>query len=193
VGDRVAELRGDGLRAEAHAADLSDADAVTGLAARIAAAHDGRIAAVAAVAGGFAWSGPIAGSDPAALAQQWLINASTAFSTARAFTPFVRAAQGALVFVSSPAALPGGARAGLSAYAMAKGAIAPLVATLAEEERPHGVRVNAVAPTALRTAQNVQDMGADVPYVEREEFAAVLLSLCAPAWRRVTGQVVTLA
>jgi NAD(P)-dependent dehydrogenase (short-subunit alcohol dehydrogenase family) len=193
VQDRVAELSADGLRAVAHQVDLSAADAVQALAARIGAAHGGRVAAVAAIAGGFAWSGPIAEADASALARQLTINATSAFTTARAFAPLVRAAQGAFVFVASPAALPGGARAGLSAYAMAKGAIAPLVATLAAEEGPHGVRVNALAPTALRTAQNLADMGDGVAYVEREEFAAAVLALCAPAWRRLTGQVLTLA
>jgi hypothetical protein len=30
-------------------------------------------------------------------------------------------------------------------------------------------------------------------YVEREEFAGVIVALCAPAWRRVSGQVISLS
>ncbi len=193
VHERVREIVAGGGRAEAHTIDLADAGAVQRLARAIAEQHGGALHAVAAVAGGFAASGPLADSDPGLYAQQTLINATSAWTTARAFAPAVRAARGAFVFVTSPAALPHGARAGLAAYAMAKGAIVPLVHTLAREEGPHGVRVNAVAPTVLRTADNVHAMTGDTRYVEREEFAAVILALCSPAWRRVTGQVIELS
>jgi 3-oxoacyl-[acyl-carrier protein] reductase len=193
VHERVHELTRDGLRAVAHTADLSQADDVRQLAQRIAAAHEGRIHAVAAIAGGFAASGPIADSDPEIFARQTLINATSAWTTARAFAPAVRAAKGAFVFVTSAAALPQGRSVGLAAYAMAKGSILPLVQTLAQEEAEYGVRVNAVAPTALRTAANTDAMGNDTDYVEREEFAMTILALCTPAWRRVSGQVIGLA
>jgi 3-oxoacyl-[acyl-carrier protein] reductase len=193
VAERAHELTRDGLRAVAHTADLSDAEGVQQLARRIAAAHGGRIHAVAAIAGGFAASGPIADSDPETYARQTLINATSAWTTARAFVPAVRAAKGAFVFVTSTASLPQGQSAGLAAYAMAKGAIVPLVQALAQEEAEHGVRVNAVAPTALRTAANSDAMGSDRDYVEREEFATTILALCSPAWRRVSGQVIGLA
>jgi 3-oxoacyl-[acyl-carrier protein] reductase len=191
--DRAREIVADGGAAAGHVIDLADADAVRSLAERIAAAHDGRIHAVAAIAGGFAFSGPLADADAAIFAKQTLINATSAWTTARAFAPAVRAAQGAFVFVTSQASLPGGASAGLAAYAMAKGAIVPLVQTLAQEEGAHGVRVNAVAPSALRTAANAGTMDDGTRYVEREEFAGVIVALCAPAWRRVSGQVISLS
>jgi NAD(P)-dependent dehydrogenase (short-subunit alcohol dehydrogenase family) len=193
VHDRAAEIRTAGGLAVAHEIDLSDADAVQRLASDIARAHHGRVAAVAAIAGGFALTGDIATADPAVFAKQTLINATSAWTTARAFAPAVRAAQGAFVFVTSPAALAGGHSAGLAAYAMAKGAILPLVQTLAQDEAQFGVRVNAVAPTALRTAANEADMPNGTRYVEREEFASIIVALCAPAWRRVSGQVIALA
>lgn len=193
VRDRAAEITADGGAAVGHVIDLSNADAVQALAHEIAAGHGGHIHAVAAVAGGFAFSGPLADADPAAFAKQTLINATSAWTTARAFAPAVRAARGAFVFVTSQAALPGAKSAGLAAYAMAKGAILPLVQTLAAEEAAHGVRVNAVAPSALRTAANTATMDDGTRYVEREEFAGVIVALCAPAWRRVTGQVIALS
>jgi len=193
VRDRAAELTALGFRAVGHVVDLADADAVGAAAATIAAQHAGQIHAVAAVAGGFGVSGPVASSDPELHHRQMLINATSAWTTARAFAPAVRAARGAFVFVSSPVVQPGAAQAGLVSYAMAKGAILPLVRTLAVEESPHGVRVNAVAPAALRTDANVDAMGEQPRYVEREEFATVIVALCSPAWRRVTGQLIELA
>lgn len=193
VNDRVSELRAMGWSAVAHAADLTDADGTAAVAANVAAAHDGRIAAVAGIAGGFGASGPIAESDPGVLDRQLAINARTAYVTARAFLPAVRAVPGAFVFVTAAAALRGGKVGGISGYAMAKGAVIQLVRALAQEERPNGVRVNAVAPTSLRTSANLDAMGADMRYVEREEFAAAIVALCGPAFARVTGQVIELA
>jgi len=190
---RAAELVARGLRAVGHAVDLTDFEAVRSLAQTISDSHGGRIDAVAALAGGFGLSGPVAESDPQVFAKQIAINATSAYSTARAFVPAVRAAGGAFVFVTSAAVLGGGKVAGMSAYAMAKGALVQLVRALAQEERPHGVRANAVAPTAIRTATNLQSMGADFRYVEREQLAETVVALCGPAFARVTGQVFELA
>jgi NAD(P)-dependent dehydrogenase (short-subunit alcohol dehydrogenase family) len=190
---RVAELRADKLEAVAHTVDLTDFDAVRRLATEIATAHTGNVDVVAALAGGFAMSGPIADSDPATFDRQIAISLTTAYSTARAFLPAVRAAKGSFVFATSTAVLPGGRAAGMSAYAAAKGGLVQLVRALAQEERDSGVRANALAPTALRTTANVDSMGDGVRYVEREEFAAALVALCGPAFRRVTGQVLELA
>lgn len=193
VNDRVAELRAGGVEAVAHAADLTDFDATSRLATEVAAAHGGRVDVVAALAGGFAMSGPIAESDPAVFARQIAASLTSAYATARAFLPGVRAAKGSFVFATSTSVLPGGRAAGMSAYAMAKGGLVQLVRALAQEERDTGVRANALAPTAIRTAANLQSMGREVRYVEREEFAAVLVALCGPAFSRVTGQVIELA
>ncbi|HKS06285.1 MAG TPA: SDR family oxidoreductase [Gemmatimonadaceae bacterium] len=192
--NEVAEtLASAGIAPRAHQVDLTDAGATAQLASSIAAAHGGRVAAVAAIAGGFAHSGPIADSDPAVLARQVAINLTSAYCTARAFAPSVRAARGAFVFATSAAVLPGGRVAGLSAYAAAKGGLVQLMRALAQEEREYGVRVNAVAPTALRTAANVAGMGRDVRYVELSEFADAIVTLCSSGFARATGQVIELA
>ena len=193
VNDVVASLPRGAVAPRAHQVDLTDADATARLAEQIAATHDGRVAAVAAIAGGFAHSGPIAESDPALLARQIAINLTSAYSTARAFVPSVRAAHGAFVFAASAAVLPGGSVAGISAYAAAKGALIQFMRALAQEEGEFGARANAIAPTALRTAANLSGMGRDVRYVELEEFAHAIATLCAPGLSRVTGQVIELA
>ena len=63
-----------GLRSAALGADLTDVAAVDALAARVRDATSGRVHALVHLAGGFAASGPLADSDPAAWARQFAIN-----------------------------------------------------------------------------------------------------------------------
>ena len=179
-----------GLRSAALSADLSDPAAVDSLAARVRDATGGRVHALVHLAGGFASSGPVADSDPTAWTRQFTINLTTAYLTARAFLPLLRATKGALVFFGSEAALPGARVSGVAAYAAAKSALLTLAQAIAQEERDSGVRANALAPASIRTASNVADMGADAAYVTREAVADVVLWLCSDAARAVTGQVV---
>ena len=183
-------LNAAGLRSAALTADLSDPAAVVALAARVREARSGRVHALVHLAGGFAASGPVADSDPAAWTRQLTINFTTAYLTARAFLPLVRATKGAMVFFGSEAALPGARVAGIAAYAAAKGAVLTLVQAIAQEERDNGVRANALAPAAIRTAANIAEMGADAAFVTREAVADVAVWLCSDAARAITGQVV---
>jgi NAD(P)-dependent dehydrogenase (short-subunit alcohol dehydrogenase family) len=183
-------LNSAGLRSAALSADLSDPAAVDALAARVRESTSGRVHALVHLTGGFAASGPVADSDPAAWTRQLTINLTTAYLTARAFLPLVRATKGAMVFFGSEAALPGARVAGIAAYAAAKGAVLTLVQAIAQEERDNGVRANALAPAAIRTAANIAEMGPDAAYVTREAVADVVLWLCSDAARAVTGQVV---
>jgi NAD(P)-dependent dehydrogenase (short-subunit alcohol dehydrogenase family) len=183
-------LNAAGLRSAALSADLSDPAAVDALAARVRDATSGRVHALVHLAGGFAASGPVADSDPAAWTRQLTINFTTAYLTARAFLPLLRAQKGAVVFFGSEAALPGARVSGIAAYAAAKGAVLTLMQAIAQEERDNGVRANALAPAAIRTAANLAEMGADAAYVTREAVADVVVWLCSDAARAVTGQVV---
>jgi NAD(P)-dependent dehydrogenase (short-subunit alcohol dehydrogenase family) len=179
-----------GLRSAALSADLSDAAAVDALAARVRDATSGRVHALVHLAGGFAASGPVADSDPAVWTRQLTINLTTAYLTARAFLPLLRATKGAIVFFGSEAALPGARVSGIAAYAAAKTAVITLAQAISQEERDNGVRANALAPTSIRTATNVAEMGVDQAYVTREAVADVVVWLCSDAARAVTGQVV---
>jgi NAD(P)-dependent dehydrogenase (short-subunit alcohol dehydrogenase family) len=179
-----------GLRAAALAADLTDATATAALADRVRDATAGRLHALVHLAGGFASSGPVAESDPAVWHRQLAMNATTAYLTARAFLPLLRGGKGALVFFASEAVLPNARMANVAAYVASKSAVVALMQAIAQEERAQGVRANAVAPTSIRTADNVAAMGADAPMVTREAVADVVLWLCAEASRAVTGQVV---
>jgi NAD(P)-dependent dehydrogenase (short-subunit alcohol dehydrogenase family) len=64
---------------------------------------------------------------------------------------------------------------------------------IALDERAMGVRVNAVAPTQVRTQANVGSMGADAAYVDRESVAAVVRYLLSDDARNVSGQVLRLS
>ena len=77
------------------------------------------------------------------------VNATGAFLTARAVIPHLRTTEGSLVFTASTVALSG--MKGVAAYSAAKGAIAALTRQLAADFAADGVRVNAVAPGAVRT------------------------------------------
>lgn len=187
---RAEALIARGLRAASLAADLTDAAAATALAERVRDATAGRVHAVVHLAGGFASSGPVADSDPSVWQHQFAINATTAYLTARAFLPVLRSVKGSLVFFASEAVLPGARAVDLSAYVAAKSAVVSLMHAVAQEERPHGVRANAVAPTTIRTADNIAAMGADTPMVTREAVADVVLWLCSDAARAVSGQII---
>jgi len=187
---RSAALLAAGLRSAALGADLTDAAAVEGLASRVRDATGGRVHALVHLAGGFAASGSVADSDPVAWGRQFAINTTTAYLTARAFIPLLRGTRGAIVFFGSEAALPGARVAGISGYAAAKTAVLSLAQAIAQEERDNGVRANALAPTSIRTAANLAEMGPDAAYVTREAVADVVLWLCSDAARAVTGQIV---
>lgn len=189
---RAAELREavPGRRVSAHVADLTDAADVARAAEAVRAAHGDAVHALVNAAGGFGMVGAIAETDVADWQRLHAINLTTAFVATRGFLPLLRAGRGACCFFGSVAALPGAARAGMGAYAVAKAGVVALMHTVAEEERGHGVRANAVAPSAIRTSDNEAAMGADAGYVERDELAALVLWLCSEAAAAVTGQVV---
>jgi gluconate 5-dehydrogenase len=95
-------------------------------------------------------------------------------------------------------------RAGYSSYVAAKGALNMLTKQHATEWAPHGIRVNAVSPTFVRTAQ-VADMlenrdfydglVARIPLgriAETDDLVGAALFFCSDASAFVTGQILTL-
>ncbi len=194
---RAATLKTVGYNVTAHAANLSDAETARAAALQVIEVHqaqfDGAVHAVICAAGGFGMTGPVDESDPAAWHKQFIINLDTAYATTRAFLPALRKASGSLVYFVSAAALPGGKTNGMAAYIAAKSGVIALMRTVAQDEVEHGVRANAVAPTAIRTAANVADLSDKTKYVERESVADVVAFLASDGARNITGQVITLA
>lgn len=176
-----------------YACDLSNGDDVARLADTVRTAHGGALNALVHMAGGFAMSGPVADSALDVWDRQLSINLRTAYLTSRALLPLLRPARGSIVFFSSQAALPGSTVAEMSAYAIAKTGVAVLARAIAAEERRHGVRANALAPSSIRTAANVEAMGVEARYVEREDVAAAVAFLCSAAAVAISGQVIALA
>jgi NAD(P)-dependent dehydrogenase (short-subunit alcohol dehydrogenase family) len=194
VAARAAELTAQGFHATAHVANLSDAAAAQSAAAEVLATHNTKaVHAVVCTAGGFGMTGPVSDADPAQWAKQFTINLETAFATTRAFLPALREAKGALVYFGAVAALPEGKPKGMAAYTAAKSGVMALMRAVAADEKANGVRANAVAPTAIRTATNIADMGEKIDYVERESVADVVAFLASDLARNVNGQVITLA
>ena len=128
------------------------------------------------------------------------VNVDGGFFCAReAGRHMLQAGRGAVVNVASIMGLVGGAHYPNLAYHTAKGAIVNFTRALACEWAPHGVRVNAVAPTFARTrlteplladkamaARLMQDtpMGR---FVEAEEVASAILFLASDAAAMITG------
>jgi len=68
----------------------------------------------------------------------------------------------------------------MSAYSAAKSAVAGLTRELAREYRDADIRVNAVAPATVRTADNVAQMGdAKTPFVELEDVVNTVVFLAS--------------
>jgi NAD(P)-dependent dehydrogenase (short-subunit alcohol dehydrogenase family) len=180
--------------ATGYACDLADAAAVDDLARRVRARHGDKLDCLVHAAGGFGLSGPLGAADPAMLQRQLDINLVTAYLVTRAFQGAIAAARGSIVFFASEAVLEGARTAGLSAYAAAKFAVVGLMRSVADEGRATGVRANALAPAAIRTATNEATMGggSEQRYVEREDVAATVAFLCSPAAGAITGQVIRL-
>ena len=77
----------------------------------------------------------------------------------------------------------------LAVYSAAKAAVAGLTRALAVELAPRGVRVNAVAPAMVRTADNIASSGADARYVEMEQITDGVLFLASDAASGITGRI----
>ena len=167
---RAAELRERGLRASAARADLTDRAQLDAVATAVERDF-GAINALVNIAGGFSMSGKVADSDPDAWSKQLDIGLTTAYLTTRAFLPLLRNATAPLSFSRPPRLCRVAGSPRMSAYAASKAGVIALMRSVAQEERDTGVRSNALAPTAIRTAANLETMGSAPRYVEREEVA----------------------
>jgi 3-oxoacyl-[acyl-carrier protein] reductase/2-deoxy-D-gluconate 3-dehydrogenase len=100
----------------------------------------------------------------------------------------IRQERGAIVSFASVAALH--AKPSLAAYSAAKAGVAALTQSLALELRDHGVRVNAVAPGMVRTAENVAAMkDAAVRWIEIADVVHAVMFLASDFAAGITGHV----
>src|SRR3989440_2172761 len=188
LADRVKEFAAEGIAAKASAGDLTQPGAAR-VAAAAAQSHFGGRDVLINVAGGFFSFGPFTEVKPEILDRELAVNFKTAFFSCQAAVPvLLERGGGAIVNFASIAAVR--ALMHMSAYSAAKSAVAGLTRELAREYRDANIRVNAVAPATVRTADNVAQMGDTQPLVELEEVVNTVLFLASDEASAITGQIV---
>ena len=213
----LARLRGDGFRTVswdlsasapeadlALAVDVTEADALANATVQTLA-EAGNIGALVVNAGILGPVGPVWEATPEQVRQVFEVNLTTAFLTMRAVVPHMLANsgpdRGRIVIMSSVQAKEGTALAG--PYAASKAGLIALAKVLGKELAAHGILVNCVTPTVVRTAmeQSISaarraELLAKIPlgrFAEPEEVAAMVSWLCGPDCTFSTGAVFDLS
>lgn len=131
------------------------------------------------------------------------LNVFSVFNLAQLCVPHMeRAGGGAILNISSMAAENRNAR--MAAYASSKAAESHLTRNIAFDLGPKGIRVNAIAPGAIRTAAlaSVLTPGIEQAMLKRtplkrlgegRDIAYAALFLCSPAAAWISGQVLTVS
>jgi NAD(P)-dependent dehydrogenase (short-subunit alcohol dehydrogenase family) len=129
-------------------------------------------------------------TTPDELRRMMDVNVGAALWLTQAVVPHMRErGSGAIVHVSArPAAEP---TAGIAAYSLSKAALSHLVRVLDVELRPHGIRVNAVAPQLIDTPKNRGFLPPDAMAhaVTPEAIAQLIVFLAGDASAPVSGAV----
>jgi NAD(P)-dependent dehydrogenase (short-subunit alcohol dehydrogenase family) len=188
LADRVKEFATEGIVAKSSAGDLTQPE-VARAATAAAQAQFGGIDILVNVAGGFFSYGPFTEVKPEILERELSVNFKTAFYMCQAAVPLLLArGGGSIVNFASIAVIR--SLMHMSAYSAAKSAVAGLTRELAREYRDANVRVNAVAPATVRTADNVAQMGENQALVELEDVVNTVLFLASDEAGAITGQIV---
>src|ERR1039457_6058789 len=170
------------------AADPADPGAVTRLIDRIAA-EVGPPGVLVNTVGALRLGDALA-TTPETLRLMLDVNLGPALWLSQAVAPYMRQrGSGAIVHVTARPGLE--PASGMAAYSVSKAALAHLTRTLALELRPHGIRVNAVAPQLIDTESNRASFPADVMAhaVAPEAIAGVIAFLVSEAAAPVSGAI----
>lgn len=188
LADRIKEFGAEGIAAKASAGDLTQPDTARAATA-LAQTQFGGLDVVVNVAGGFFSYGPFTEVKPEILDRELSVNFKTAFYMCQAAVPLLlERGGGAIVNFASIAVVR--SLMHMSAYSAAKSAVAGLTRELAREYRDGEIRVNAVAPATVRTADNLAQMGDKQPLVELDEVVNTVLFLASEEAAAITGQIV---
>ena len=190
VAHRVQEFIAQGIEARPAAGDLTEMD-VAMLAVETALREFGRLDVVVNVAGGLTTFGPFEETKPADFDREISINLKTAFLVSQAAIPALEKSRGCIVNFASIAVVD--PSPSLVAYTAAKAAVAGLTRALAVELAPRGIRVNAIAPAMVRTAENIAAAGEEARYVEMRHITDGVLFLASAAASGVSGHVQPIA
>lgn len=151
----------------------------------------GRIDILVNTIGGFQAGKPLHETELETLDNMWKLNVLPAFLVSKAVIPqMLLQSAGKIVHVSGRAGLVGGPNS--SAYSAAKAAVIRLCESMAAELKANNIQVNCVLPGTIDTPKNhAAQPGADSStWVTPEAVADVILFLCSPAARNVTGSAV---
>jgi len=169
-------------------ADTSDPNAARSLVDRIAA-EVGPPGILVNTIGTFGL-GDALSATPEDLQRMVDVNLGTALWLSQAVAPHMqRAGSGAIVHVTArPALEPTG---GMAAYSVSKAALAHLTRILDVEFRPHGIRVNAIAPQLIDTAANRAALPAEAMAnaTAPEAIAEIIAFLVSDAAAPVSGAI----
>jgi 3-oxoacyl-[acyl-carrier protein] reductase len=182
-----ADIAGDVRVLEGNVTDEGDVASVFDSARKLA----GEIDILVNCAGAFAATGPVAETDAKEWDRMIAVNLRSVFLCARAFILQKKAGgYGRIISFSAQTVFRGSA--GRAAYAVAKGGVATLTGLLGEELRGSGITANAIAPSIIRTPENLKAMpGADASaWVDPEEIASEVLHLCAPSAGAINGAII---
>lgn len=167
-------------------ADLRDAEAARRMVADAVAALGG-LDALVCLAGGYS-SAKLEELSWTDFEQQIGMSLRPTVESVLAALPELRKSEaGAIVTIGAQTALKPGRNAG--PYAAAKAAVATWSLSLAAGLRPAGVRVNCVLPGTLDTEANrasLPDAKRDA-WVDPRELGNLIVYLCSPASRPLTG------
>jgi NAD(P)-dependent dehydrogenase (short-subunit alcohol dehydrogenase family) len=192
VGERAAEFAAAGFAVKSVAGDLTTPDAARRAVATAGEAFGG-LDVVVNAAGGLVYYGDTLSTPPDQFERELAVNVKTTFYVSQAALPALLArGGGAIVNFASIAVLK--PQPQMASYSAAKAAVAGLTRALAREFQDRGVRVNAVAPGTMKTADNLAQMAAaPVRWVELDDLVAAVLYLASDEARAVTGQVLAVA
>jgi 3-oxoacyl-[acyl-carrier protein] reductase len=199
----VKDIEALGRRARAYAADVASVAEVDAMVGSVLA--DFGVVDILVNNAGVASRGrPVADTDAEEVERLLRTHALGAHVLCRAVLPSMRSRpRGDIVMISSIITRdvpPNGAP-----YAMAKAALEILAATLAKEERGHGIHVNVVAPGLVETdmgrrlakatfgTDDMRALDASFPFgrvCSPEDVAGVVRFLVSPAAGYITGEVV---
>ena len=192
LADRVREFKAGGHRVASSAGDLTT-PAAARAAVAVARQQFGGLDIVVNVAGGLVNYGPALELTPEQLEKELAVNVKTTFYVSQAAVPaLLERGGGAIVNFASVAVLK--PQSQMASYIAAKSAVAGLTRAFAREFRDQGVRVNAVAPGTMKTADNLAQMkDAKVRWVELDQLVTAVLFLASDDAQAVTGEILPVA
>jgi NAD(P)-dependent dehydrogenase (short-subunit alcohol dehydrogenase family) len=130
------------------------------------------------------------------------VNLNAAFNcSCRAAEEMTKAGGGAIINIASIMGASGGGIYPIASYHASKGGLINLTRGLAVEWAPRGIRVNAVAPTWVRTeftkallddprmSKTLLDLMPMCAFADTADVAAAVLYLASPAAKIVTGHI----